>query len=134
MWQEFLQQEVKPHTKDKLIGGIHQFCGTVTVEKCARNICRLHTPIPVPSLSKVTPLATELPLSLSFLVFKRFFSEPPYLRLVHFLCYSVYLYMYIITYMSKYPVKNIELDSYPCLWSSRVSALPASMHFNTEVV
>ena len=44
--KEFLRREVKPHTKDELISGIHQFWGTVTVEKCTRYIRHLRKVVP----------------------------------------------------------------------------------------
>ena len=44
--KEFLQRKVKPQTKEELISGIHQFWGTVTVEKCSRYIHHLWKVIP----------------------------------------------------------------------------------------
>ena len=48
LWHEmeFLQRKVKPQTKEELISGIHQFWGTVTVEKCSRYIRHLRKVIP----------------------------------------------------------------------------------------
>ena len=49
MWhelKEFLRREVKPHTKDELIGGIHRFWDSVTVEKCCKYIRHLQKVIP----------------------------------------------------------------------------------------
>lgn len=49
MWhelKEFLRREVKPKTKDELVGGIQQFWDTVTGEKCRKYIRHLHKVIP----------------------------------------------------------------------------------------
>ena len=39
--KDFVRRKVKPHSKDELINGIHQFWQSVTVEKCSRYIRHL---------------------------------------------------------------------------------------------
>lgn len=44
--KEYLCREVKPHTKDELVHGIHQFWEGVTINKCTRYIRHLRKVIP----------------------------------------------------------------------------------------
>ena len=44
--KEFIRREIKPTTKDELVGGILKFWDTVTVEKCNRYINHLKKVIP----------------------------------------------------------------------------------------
>ena len=44
--KEFVHREVKPHSKDELISGIHQFWQSVTVEKCSQYIRHLRKVFP----------------------------------------------------------------------------------------
>ena len=49
MWhelKEYLRREVKPRTKEALIGGIEEFWATVTAEKCKKYIRHLRKVIP----------------------------------------------------------------------------------------
>ena len=49
MWhelKEYLRREVKPRTKDELVGGIQEFWGSVSGEKCRKYIRHLHKVIP----------------------------------------------------------------------------------------
>ena len=44
--KEFIRREVKPHTKDQLVKGIHRFWSTVNGEKCWKYIRHLDKVIP----------------------------------------------------------------------------------------
>ena len=44
--KEHLRREVKPHTKQELVQGIHQFWETVDIEKCTRYIRHLRKVYP----------------------------------------------------------------------------------------
>ena len=44
--KEHLRREVKPHTKQELVQGIHQFWETVDIEKCTRYIRHLRNVFP----------------------------------------------------------------------------------------
>ena len=49
MWRElkeYLRKEVKPRTKDELVGGIQEFWSSVSGEKCHKYIRHLHKVIP----------------------------------------------------------------------------------------
>ena len=44
--KEYICREVKPHTKEELVGGIQEFWSTVDGEKCRKYIRHLQKVIP----------------------------------------------------------------------------------------